>query len=97
MRPNLVDARLMAIKNPKTFFVPMYEELTKLKPNMFVKICAMDNYNNGGERFWVRILENNFPLFKGVVEQSDMINSKQHGIRHGDIIYFTFINIFSVL
>lgn len=81
--------------SPGSFQIPSKRIRESIQGNWTVKIGVKfpDFLFRGsyikGERFWVRVTK---PItdgkYEGVVEQTDMVATEAHGIKHGDTITF---------
>ena len=56
------DAQKLANLYPETFEAPTDEELSSIKPGMFVKICVQP------ERFWIKVSEVKDDTIEGTVD-----------------------------
>lgn len=97
MKPGctLLDATQAHEEHPTTFLLPSPKRLRGLRAGQYAKLCVrragLPFYFLGrptdGERFWVMVEEVGAEL-RGTVEQADMAMTRQHGVAHGDVIFF---------
>lgn len=90
--PELEDAKALNLLYPKTFEVPTDNELSAIDSGDYVKVCA------GGERFWCKIIEENYEgngFFVGVID-NELINNSVHGLMYGNKIVIYKNNIYSI-
>jgi len=83
-----IDAQKMHKEYPKTFFAPSEKDLEKVTKGSYVKIAS------GGERFWVKVESVKGNVVKGTVD-NDLLDTKKHGLKHGDTVTFLKKNIYA--
>ena len=87
----LVDCQERHRRYPDTFWVPTLAECSEVEVDMDVKVCAEDDSDAFGERFWVTVREklvadNGSISFLGAIF-SDYLQP-HWGVDVGDIIQF---------
>lgn len=84
-----VNARLMAIKNPKTFTLPEQHEFDLLKKGDYVKIAL------NGERFWCEVidLDREEEGISGFVSNKLILNEMEPGHK----IDFKYENVYQIM
>lgn len=83
------NAQKLKEQHPETFEAPTREELDSIQEGSSVKVCTND------ERFWTVVTKIDGDNIKATVD-NDLVRTKQHGLRYGDVIEFTKDNIYLI-
>jgi hypothetical protein len=83
------DAQKLAILYPETFEAPTNEELSSIKPGMFVKICV------GSERFWIKVDSVNDKEIQGKID-NQLVYSDETDLYYEDEVSFTRNNVYQI-
>ena len=90
-RPELSNATDLGDRNPETFSIPSTEQLSNIKVNDVVFVCA------NRERFKATVIEL-YSESKFICEiSSQLILTHTHGLKLNDIILVKSENIYSVI
>ena len=84
----LIDASKMHQKHPDTFSIPDPEEVRKISPGDFIKVCF-----TAGERAWVLIRERSGDTFRGTVDNACL----SAGVAYGDSIELEVRHAYDIL
>ena len=84
-----VDAQKVKKQHPKTFQAPTLEELNKIHPEDFIKVCT------GGERFWLEVVTVDGEKITGRID-NDLVNGFRHGLFFDDMVEVEKRNVYNI-
>lgn len=94
-RPLLTDAQEMARLHPATFSAPSPDDLSRVKPGDYVKVCSWaKNLTGRTERFWVEVLAVSDSGIVGRID-NDLVFTNLHGLEYDDRIEFEARHIYA--